>query len=83
MNLELSSLPDDKISDWSKLKAYADDKINMTEKLKFVLKRVENIVVTSIFCFFPQFFQRLPLKGHLKTRWCSKGLTGPEYNALL
>ena len=29
---------------WSKLKAFADDKINGTEKLKFVLDRVENIV---------------------------------------
>ena len=33
-----------KISVWSKLKALADDKINVTEKLKFVLGRVENIV---------------------------------------
>ena len=29
---------------WPKLKAFADDKINVTEKLKFVLQRVENIV---------------------------------------
>ena len=39
-----NSLPNDKILDWSKLKAFADDKINVTEKLKFVLGRVENIV---------------------------------------
>ena len=32
------------ILDWSKLKAYADDKINVTEKLKFVFGRVENAV---------------------------------------
>ena len=38
------SLPDDKISDWSKLKAFADEKINVTEKLKFVLGMIENIV---------------------------------------
>ena len=31
-----NSLPNDKILDWSKLKAFADDKINITEKLKFV-----------------------------------------------
>ena len=37
-------LPNDKIFDWSKLKAFADDKINVTENLKYVLKRVENIV---------------------------------------
>ena len=29
-------LQDDKISDWFKLKACADDKINVTENLKFV-----------------------------------------------
>ena len=37
------SLPNNKILDCSKLKAFADDRINMTEKLKFVLGRVENI----------------------------------------
>ena len=26
----LNSIPDDKILDWSKLKAFADDKINVT-----------------------------------------------------
>ena len=40
----LNSLPYDKILDWSKLKAFADDKINAAEKLKFVFGRVENIV---------------------------------------
>ena len=39
-----NSLPNDKILDWSKLKAFADDKINVTVKLKFSLGRVENIV---------------------------------------
>ena len=38
------SLPNNKILDWSKLKAFADDKINKTEKFKFVLGRVENMV---------------------------------------
>ena len=37
-----NSLPNDKLLDWSKLKAIADVKINVTEKLKFVLGRVEN-----------------------------------------
>ena len=41
---QFQSLPDDKILDLSKLKAFADDKISMIEKLKFVLGRVENIV---------------------------------------
>ena len=33
-----------KFLDWSKLKAFADDKLNLAEKLKFVLGRIENIV---------------------------------------
>ena len=36
--------PIDKIFDLSKLKAFADDKINVTQKLKFALGRAENIV---------------------------------------
>ena len=39
-----NSLPNNKILDWSELKAFADDKINVIEKLKFALERVENIV---------------------------------------
>ena len=37
-------LPEDKILDRSNLKGFAEDKIDVTEKLKFVLGRVENIV---------------------------------------
>ena len=37
-------IPNDEILDWSKLKAFADDKLNVIEKLEFVLGRVENIV---------------------------------------
>ena len=33
-----------KVLDWSKLKELAEDKINVTEKLKFVLGTVESIV---------------------------------------
>ena len=40
----INSLPNEKILYYSKLKAFADDKINMTEKLKFVSGKVENIV---------------------------------------
>ena len=39
----LYSLPHNKFLDWFKLKAVADDKSNVAEKLKFVLGRVENI----------------------------------------
>ena len=31
-------------ADWSKLKVFADDKLNVTENLKLVLGRVENII---------------------------------------
>ena len=44
MHRSLNPLPDDKILDWSKLKAFADDKINVAENLDFVLGRIENIV---------------------------------------
>ena len=43
----MNSLPDDKILDLSKLKVFAEDKVNMTQKLKFPLGRVENIVETG------------------------------------
>ena len=39
-----NSLPSDKILDESKLKVFADDKIHVNEKSKFVLARVEKIV---------------------------------------
>ena len=39
-----NSLPDDKILDWSRLKAFADNNINVTEKFIFILGRVENNV---------------------------------------
>ena len=51
--------------DWSKLKAFADDKMNVTEKLKFVLGMVENIVGKGEnagyqhFLLFPQCFQKV------------------------
>ena len=38
----INPLPDDKISDWSKLKAFADDKLNVTQNIKVVFHRIEN-----------------------------------------
>ena len=62
-----NSIPNDKILDWSKLKAFADDKINVTEELKFVLGRVENIVGKGEnFLLFPQWFQKASYTGSLK-----------------
>ena len=37
-------LPNNKFLDWSKLKAFTDDKINLTQKQKFFLGWAENIV---------------------------------------
>ena len=37
--IEINSVPNDKILDSSNLKAFADDKVNVTEKLKFVWER--------------------------------------------
>ena len=68
----ISCLPNDKILDLSKLKAFADDKINVTEKLKFVLGRVENFVGKGEnagyqhFLLFLQCFQKVSFTGSLK-----------------
>ena len=59
----MNLLPNDKILDWSKFKAFADDKINVCEKLKFGLGRVEKIVgkgenaVYQHFSFFHNVFK--------------------------
>ena len=42
-NQKINSLLNDKILDWSKIKAFADDQIFVTEQFKFVLRRVENM----------------------------------------
>ena len=76
-----NSLPNDKILDWSKLKAFADNKINVTEKLNFLLERVENIVGKGEnagyqhFLLFPQCFQQDPYTGRSKLGLCGKEST--------
>ena len=60
-----NSLPNYKILDWSKLKAFADDKIKMNEKLKCGFGKVKNIVgkgqnaAYNIFSF-PTMFSNVP-----------------------
>ena len=57
-------LPNDKTLDHSKLKAFANDKIRVTQKLKFVEGRVKNIFGkrendgNQHFLLFPQYFQK-------------------------
>ena len=70
--MPFNPLTNDKISDWSKSKAFADEKINVTKKLKLVLGRVENIegkgenAGSQHFLLFPQCFQKASYIGSLK-----------------
>ena len=69
---KFNSLPNDKTLDWSKLKALADDKINVNEVLKICLGRIENIVGKGEnagyqhFLLSPQCFQKSSVSGSLK-----------------
>ena len=68
----VNSLQDSKILDESKFKAFADDKLLLTQKLKFVLGRVENIsgkeenADYQHFLLFPQCFRQLSFPEVLK-----------------
>ena len=42
--LVINPLPDDKILGLPKLKAFADEKLNVTQDMKVVFHRIENIV---------------------------------------
>ena len=77
-------LPEDKISDWSKLKAFADDKLNFTQNIKVVFHKIENIVGKEEnagyqhFLLFPQCFQKAFFSSSVsKVIKCHKGLN-PE-----
>ena len=67
-----NSLPHEKILDQSKFQALADNKINATEKFKFVLGMVENILEKGKnagyqhFLLFPKCFQKPPSAKSLK-----------------
>ena len=62
----MNSLPNDKILDVTKLKAFADDKMNIAQMMIFVFDRVENIVGRGEnagyqhFLLFPKCFQKDP-----------------------
>ena len=68
----VNSLPNNKFLDWSKLKAFADNKIKLAEKLQFDLGRVENIVGKGEnagyqhFLLFLQCFQKASILQSLK-----------------
>ena len=63
----INSLPNNKTLDVPKLKALVDDKLNVTENLKFALGGVENIVGkgenAGIFSFSHNVFKRLLFQG--------------------
>ena len=75
----LNYLPNDKFFNLSKLKAFADDKINVTLKLKFVSERIENISEkgeNAGYQHFPQMFSKAFFLRVIKSR----GLCGKELN---
>ena len=69
-------LPNNKILDWSKLKAFAEDKIHMTVKLKLLWRNA---------AFSHNVFQRILIEGKRGSRYLSKGGGGgvPTENALV
>ena len=69
--LEFKSLPNNKILDQSKLKAFADDKLKVIQKAKIVVDTTENIVGKEEnagyqhFLLFSQCFQKALSSGSL------------------
>ena len=65
----LNPLPDDKISDWSKLKEFEDDNFKFEENGRKLSKQVENtvekgeIAAYEQFLLFPQCFQKACFPG--------------------
>ena len=70
----VNPIPSNKFSDWSKKKTFADNTINVTQKQKFFLELVENIVGKGEnagyqhFLLFPQCFQKVSFSESLKVR---------------
>ena len=73
-------LTNDKILAQTKLKAFADDKLNITKMIISVFDRVENIVgrgeiaCTSSFSFSHNVFKRLLTQRRQKVSLCGNGL---------
>ena len=72
LSLSFNSLPNNKILDVTKLKAFADDKIKVAQMLISIFDRIENIVGKGEnagyqhFLFFPQCFQKTSFLGSSK-----------------
>ena len=72
-DLSFNSLPNDKILDWSKLKASVDDKIKVLKLTIFDFDGVKNMGKgendgQQHFLLFPQCFQKAFSFGSLKVR---------------
>ena len=67
--LLINSLPNNKILDWTKLKAFADDKLDIAKTMTSVYDRVENIVGKGEnasyqhFLLFSRCFQKFSFSG--------------------
>ena len=76
----VNPFPHDKILDQTKLKAFADDKLDITKMIISVFDRVENIVgkgkisCTSNFFFSHNFFKRLLFQRRQKVSLGGNGL---------
>ena len=72
--ISVNPLPNNKILDWSKLKAIADDKMKVLKMVIFVFDMIENIVEKEgnasyqYFLFLPQCFQKAFYSRSLKVR---------------
>ena len=80
--IAINPLPDDKILDWSKLKVFADDKLNVT---KMIISVFENIVgkgeiaCTSNSSFSLSVFKRLLSQRRQKVSLYGNGLSDHCY----
>ena len=69
------------------LKAFADEKLNMIKKLKFVVGWVENIegkeenACFQHFLLFPQYFLKASFSGSLKSGLCGKRVKPLPHNS--
>ena len=86
ISYNFEGLPDDKILDWSKLKAFADDKLNVTKMIISLFDRVENIIgkgeiaCTSNFSFSHNVFKSLLSRRRQKVPLCGNELKGHTTN---
>ena len=67
VSLAFISLPNNKILDLTKLKAFADDKLKIAEMRIFLFDSIENTVGKQHFLLFPQCFPKPSSLGSFKS----------------